>query len=44
MLPAYPVSNHLSGKLRLVALLAVIAVLGVNAYNMTSRSVPRPYV
>lgn len=37
MLPAYPVSKHLSGKLRLVTLLAVIAVLGVHAYNMHSR-------
>src|SRR5665647_2469924 len=38
-----PISKHLSAKLRLVTLLAVIAVLGVHDYNMTNRSVPRPY-
>jgi surface polysaccharide O-acyltransferase-like enzyme len=37
VLPAYPVSRHLSAKLRVVTLLAVIAVVGVHAYNMSSR-------
>jgi len=37
MLPAYPISKHLGTKLRLVTLLAVVAVLGVHAYNMSSR-------
>lgn len=37
MLPAYPISKHLSAKLRLVTLFAVLAVLGVHAYNMSSR-------
>jgi hypothetical protein len=37
VLPAYPISKHLSSKLRVVTLLAVVAVLGVHAYNMSSR-------
>jgi Acyltransferase family len=36
-LESYRVSKSLSGKLRLVTLLAVTAVLWVHAYNMTSR-------
>ena len=37
MLPAYPISKHLSTKLRVVTVLLVVAVLAVHAYNMASR-------
>jgi peptidoglycan/LPS O-acetylase OafA/YrhL len=36
-LPTYPISPHLSRKLRVVTLVAVVAVLFVHAYNMSSR-------
>jgi hypothetical protein len=37
VLPHYPISKHLSGKLRVITLLAVLAVLFVHAYNLNGR-------